>query len=367
MKNNKVKLLLVTPYFPPCSGGLENYAFNIAQGLIQTYGYEVVVVTSNPNGKDQVIEDYCGLKVYRLPAMFRIANTPINPLWYLTLKRIISAEKPDVINSHQPVPFIGDLAASLCGNIPFVLTYHSGTMRKNKLLPDIIIFLYETFILPHTAKKATKIICASNFVRNTLLKNYAFKSTVIHPGVDISLFKPNPVVKKEDNLILFICSYKSMHKMKGLDYLIEAMKVLPKAKLRIVGEKGDFTDRRIISVGIKRGKDLVEEMQEASVVVLPSLAHMESFGMVLIEAMACRTPVVGTNVGGIPEVIKDGIDGFIVFPKDSNALALAISKILADKELAAHMGQCGEAKVREKFTWDTRVDLTKEVFEACLK
>src|SRR5689334_5463409 len=111
MKNNRVKLLLVTPYFPPCSGGLERYAFNIAQGLMQTYGYEVVVVTSNPDGKHQVIEDYYGIKVYRLPIMLRVANTPVNPLCYFTLKSIIRAEKPDIINSHQPVPFIGDLAA----------------------------------------------------------------------------------------------------------------------------------------------------------------------------------------------------------------------------------------------------------------
>ena len=367
MKDNKVKLLLVTPYFPPHTGGLETYAFNIARGLMRTYDYEVVVVTSNPNGKQQIIEDYCGIKVYRLPIMLRFSKTPINPLWYLALKSIIRAEKPDIINSHQPVPFIGDLTALLAGNIPFVLTYHAGTMRKHKFLSDSIIFLYEKLILPHTAKKATRIICASNFVRNTILKKYAFKSTVIHPGVDISLFKPNPFIEKEKNLILFICSQKSMHKMKGLYYLLDAIKALPEIKLCIVGEKGDFTDKRIISVGLKSGEDLVEEMQKASVVVLPSLAQMESFGMVLIEAMACQTSVVGTDIGGIPEIIKDGIDGFIVPAGDRNALALAITKIVADKELATRMGQFGEAKVREKFTWDTRVDLTKEVLDSCLK
>ena len=367
MKDNKVKLLLVAPYFPPHPGGLETYAFHIAQGLVRTYNYEVVVVTSNPGGKKPAIEDYCNIKVYRLPIMLRIANTPINPLWYLILKRIIRVEKPDIINSHQPVPFIGDLTALLTGNIPFVLTYHSGTMRKNVFLLDVIIFMYEILILPYIARKATRIICASNFVRNTILKKYAWKSTVIQPGVDISLFKPNPLIEKENNLVLFICNYKNMQKMKGLYYLLDAIKNFPDIKLRIVGEKSDFTDERIISAGTKRGPDLVEEMQKASVVVLPSLAYMESFGMVLIEAMACRTPVVGTNIGGVPEVIRDGIDGFIVPVDDSNALGLAISKIVADKGLANRMGQLGEAKVREKLTWDTRVALTKEVFESCLE
>ncbi len=367
MKVNKVKLVIVAPYFPPHSGGLEIYAFNIAKGLMQTYDYEIVVVTSNPNGKQQIIENYCGIKVYRLPIMLRILNTPINPLWYGTLKRIIQAEKPDIINSYQPVPFIGDLTAFLTGDIPFVLTYHSGTMRKNKFLLDIIIFLYERFVLPHTAKKATKIICVSHLVKNTILKKHTSKCTIVYPGVDISLFKPNPVIEKENNLILFICRYQNMHKLKGLYYLLDAIKAFPEVKLRIVGEKGDFTDKRIVSAGIKQGKDLVEEMQKASVVVLPSLAEFESFGMVLTEAMACGTPVVGTNIGGIPEVIRDGIDGFIVPTNDSNALALAISKILTDKALATRMGHAGEAKVREQLTWDTRVALTKEVFASCLK
>lgn len=367
MKDNKIKLLLVTPYFSPHSGGLETYAFNIAQGLMRTYGYEIVVVTSNPDEKKQIIEDYCGIKVYRLPIMLRIANTPINPLWYGSLKKIIQAEKPDIINSHQPVPFIGDLVASLTGNIPFVLTYHAGTMKKNKLLPDIIISLYEIFILPHTSRKATRIICASNIVKNTILRKYTLKSTVIHPGVDISLFKPDPVIEKDENIILFICHYKNMHRMKGLYCLLEAIEALPNVKLRIVGEKDDFTDERIVSVGLKRGKELVEEMQKASLLVLPSTGHQEGFPMVLIEAMACQTPVIGSDRGGIPEVIADSIDGFIVPANDSNALALAITKILADKELATRMGQCGEAKVRKQLTWDTRVTLTKEVFESCLK
>lgn len=368
MKEAPMKILFVTPHFPPEEGGVENYVLNIALGLKQTYGYEVVVITSNPiksniSRKKQIIEDYCGIKVYRLPIMLQISNTPINPFWYGTLKSIIRTEKPDIINSHQPVPFIGDLTAFLAENIPFVLTYHAGTMLKKKLLPDIIIYLYERLILPHTVRKASEIICSSNFVRNTILKKYAFKSTVIYPGVDISLFKPNPVIEKENNLILFICSYKNMHRLKGLYFLIDAIKDFPEVRLRIIGEKSNFIDKRIVSVGVKRGKDLVEEIQKATVVVLPSLANAESFGMVLAEAMACQTPVIGANIGGIPEVINDGIEGFIVPPNDSNALALAISKILTDKALANGMGQFGEARVREKFTWRTRVALTKEVFD----
>jgi glycosyltransferase involved in cell wall biosynthesis len=362
-----LKILFIAAHFLPSLGGVENYVFNVALGLQRIYDAEVVVVTANVHGNKEKVEDYCGIKVYRLPAMVRLSNTPINPLWYFSLKRIIRVEKPDIINSHQPVMFMGDMAALVAGKVPFVLTYHAGTMKKEELPIDIVISFYEKFILPLTAKKAVKIICVSKFVRDTLLKKYASKTTIISPGVNISLYKPDPRVKREENLVLFIARYKKMYRMKGLYYLIEAIQMLQGVRLHIVGEIEESNAKNIEYVGVKQGQELVEEMQTASLMVLPSLANMESFGMVLIEAMACQTPVVGTKIGGIPEVINDGIDGFTVAPQDRNALALAISKILSDKELATRMGLSGEAKVRKNFTWDTRVALTQGVFASCLK
>lgn len=361
-----MKVLFITPHFPPSLGGVENYVFNIAQGLKQIENIEVVVITSHLNSKKQIIEDYCDIKVYRLPVMIRVSNTPINPLWYFSLKRIIWKEKPDIINSHQPVMFMGDVVALVAGEIPFILTYHSGTMKKNRFPIDIVIYLYEKFVLPRIANKATRIICVSRFVRDTLFRNHASKITIISPGVDTSLYQYNPRVKREENLVLFVAGRKNTYRMKGLYYLIDSIKEISGVELHIIGEKEEFLDKSIVSVGIRRGNDLVEELQKASLVVLPSIA-IEGFPMVLIEAMACQTPVIGTNIGGIPELIRDGIDGLLVPPQDSNALAQAISKILADKELATRMGRAGEAKVRDQLTWETRVALTRKVFEECLK
>jgi glycosyltransferase involved in cell wall biosynthesis len=362
-----MKILFVTPHFPPELGGVELYVFNLACGLQQTHHVEVVVVTSNANGKKQTVEEYHGIKVHRLPVMLCVSNTPVHPLWYFALKKILREEKPDIINSHQPVMFIGDLAAWLAGDIPFVLTYHAGTMKKKKILLDIVISLYETFILPQTAKKATHIICVSRFVGDTLFKEHASKITIISPGVNTSLYKSDLTVKREEKRVLFIARYKKMYRMKGLHYLIHAVDLLDGIKLRVIGERDESASTNVEFVGVRQGEALVEEIQKASVLVLPSLPHMESFGMVLIEAMSCQTPVIGTKIGGIPEVIRENVDGFIVPPEDSRALAVAISKIVMDRELAARMGQAGAAKVAEQFTWDICVDRTKEVFAACMK
>src|SRR5437667_4672077 len=117
-KKNK-KIIIVTPYFYPRTGGLENYAFNIAKGLKKKNRWNVTVITSNHLGNKKTKEFIEGIKIYRLPILFKISNTPINPMWYFDIKKIIFEEKPDVINAHSPVPFIADITASVSAEIPF--------------------------------------------------------------------------------------------------------------------------------------------------------------------------------------------------------------------------------------------------------
>jgi glycosyltransferase involved in cell wall biosynthesis len=105
----------------------------------------------------------------------------------------------------------------------------------------------------------------------------------------------------------------------------------------------------------------VEYYQKSNVLVLPSLS--ESFGMVLLEAMACKKPVIGSNVGGIPYVIDNDQNGLLVPPKDPQALADAIIKILTNPQLAKKMGEEGYEKVMKNFTWEKQINTTKELIE----
>jgi glycosyltransferase involved in cell wall biosynthesis len=364
--NKKYKVIIVTPYYPPKIGGVENYTYNIAKGLKNSFNWEVIIITSDPVKKKEQMEIVDGIKIYRLPIWFKISNTPINPLWYFRIRNIIKEERPDIVNAHSPVPFFADVAALAVSSVPFVLTYHSGTMKKKKFLLDVFITFYEKFILAHTISKANIIICSSSFVRNSMMSPYLKKTLVIYPGVNTDIFKPKASNKFQNNTVLFICRYANMHRMKGLDYLFEAMAMVPYANLKIIGEVGGIKGNNVIYLGVKTGKDLVREIQNSSVLVLPSLAHMESFGMVLLEAMACKIPVIGTDIGGISEVINNEIDGFLVPPESSIELANAINNILTNKKLARDMGEAGYKKVHEKYMWDSRVKLTNEVLLSCL-
>ena len=86
----------------------------------------------------------------------------------------------------------------------------------------------------------------------------------------------------------------------------------------------------------------------------------------ILDAMACGKPVVGTNTGGIPEVVEDGVSGFLVEPRDPQSLAHAITTLLQDEALRTRLGAAGLARVREHFTVDRMVADTLEVYESVL-
>ena len=371
-KNKPIKLMVVTPSFYPDSGGVANHTYNIYKILRNIYGFEIVVVTTNDEGgyKEEMI---AGMKIYRLKRWFKISNTPINLNWYFQIKRIIKKEQPDIINAHAPVPFISDVAAMVCGDTPFVLKYHMGSMKKGKLFPDILIWLYEKIFLRRLLNKSDVIITASEFITKDFIKDYSYKTITIPTGVDIIKFKPGRTNPK--NRILFVANLRKVEDHKGLKYLLTAVYLIkdkiPDIKLIIIGD-GDYrkyyeelcNDLKIIKNVIFKGrldeKELVKEYQNTNLLILPSL--FEATPNVLLEAMACKKPVVGSNVGGVPYLIDNNINGLLVPPENPQALADAIIKILNNKILAKQMGENGYNKIKENFTWGIQVNKLIKVY-----
>jgi len=99
--------------------------------------------------------------------------------------------------------------------------------------------------------------------------------------------------------------------------------------------------------------------------VMPS--YYETFGISVIEAMAFGLPVVATNVGGLPEVVEDGVTGILVPPGDSEALAEGLIRLLSDADLRRRMGRAGQDRVRSEFTVDRIVDQTLAVYESVIR
>jgi glycosyltransferase involved in cell wall biosynthesis len=373
----KRTVLLATPYFPPNFGGVEMYTWYLAQQLRDRHGYRVVVATTADTEKPGLGEGPGGIPVYRLPTHLRISRTPIGLRWRQSLREIIQAEQVDLVNAHAPVPLFADAAARACGNLPFVLTYHSGRMRKRNPISSMLCAVYEHTVLASTVRRAQEIVCCSDYVRADLAHLFAGRSTTICPGVDLVRFAASPV--PIERRIVFAASLEHATAYKGLPDLLVALarliRTVPGVLLEVVGSGSAAADYeqlahrlgiadRVVFAGRLDGDDLAQAYRRARVFCLPT--HCESFGTVLVEAMASGRPVISTRVGGVPSLVTEGVHGLLVEPGDITGLTQALSDVLSDHSLAEQFGEAGRKHVATELAWERQADRTAKVFARAL-
>ena len=351
-----MKAAIVTPRFPPDPGGVEQYAAWVARTL-RDHGHDVTVITT---GRRAGTDDHDGIPVVRLGTWFTVSNTPVNPLWAAQLRRLL--RDADVVNAHAPVPGLADLAAYTSA-APVVLTYHSGSLAKGSRV-DPLLRGYERVVLPRVFARSAGLVAVSP----VSLAYATGRATLIPPGVDTGLFSPPAPGTDRGCRVLYVGRVESTSRWKGLHVLVDALprlrELVPQVRLEIVGDGDDLVtlQKRAADLGVGDIVDwagrvdhaeLPERYRRAGVTVLPSLTESESFGMALAEAMACGCPVVGSAVGGIPFVVRDGVDGRLVPPGDPVALADAIAGVLADPPPVT----------TSRWGWDQRVEETVRVME----
>ena len=360
-KAAKPRLVIAAAYFAPQIGGLERYSLEMTKAAVRR-GYEVTVITSG-EAKSTVVETVEGATVYRLPTQFKISNTPVNLNWYRELRRLLRVIEPDLVNVHSPVPFMADVAAFAARGIPVVVTYHAGSMKKKAFVSDWLVYVYELLILPRMLNKASLIICSSDFVRETFLKKFQHKSITITPGVDIETFTRRSG-DLANNKVLFIGNFTNT--WKGLEYLRDAITKLPQVVLHVVGKGQRVEWPRTKYHGELSGEKLVEVIHASSLLALPSIAEPEAFGMVLVEAMACGIPVIGSRIGGISKLISDKVDGLLVSPANADELAAAIDTLVSNPTLAEKYASRAYEKVRTQYTWKLKTDQYMECLDMIL-
>ncbi|NYB52586.1 MAG: glycosyltransferase family 4 protein [Methanobacteriaceae archaeon] len=370
-----MKILQTPVRFYPYIGGVENYVYYLSQELVQM-GHEVNVLCAN----EPVSAEYGtvnGINIKRLFSIGKIANTNLTP----GLLRALSREDFDIIHTHIPTPWSADLSAYISSKNkkPLVLTYHNDVTGKG--FANHIAKLYNATGLQRVLKKADRIIItqASYFESSPYLKPYHEKILVVPNGVNINKFQPSKA--KEKNTLFFLSVLDEYHKYKGLDYLLNALKIVKneiKSVKLIVGGKGVLLksygelatklglEENVEFVGFIPDDKLSDYYSQANIFVLPSISPVqEGFGIVALEALACKTPVVTTNIVGIADDLKKSESGTVVKPKDVESLAQGIIKILNNQKLQLTMGENGRKMVGEKYTWkkvaETMVNIYSEI------
>jgi len=341
-------------------------------------GVDIIIFGLN----DFIVNDYVNypnIEVLTLNESLSRKEGSMSKLKYLkalpAIKRIIKEFKPDIVHAHYATSY--GLLGALSGFSPFVISVWGS---------DVFSFPKKSFIhkamLKFNLKKADKILSTSHVMaKETAL--YTNKNIEVTPfGIDMEQFKPMTVESLFTQEDVIIGTVKSLEKEYGIEYLIKAFKILSDKykelplKLLIVGGGSlDLKLKQLVKTlnienqTVFTGKvpfdDVPNYHNMLSISVFVS--NNESFGVSIIEASSCAKPVVVSNVGGLPEVVEDGVSGFIVPPRDPEATAKAIKKLILDKDLNHQMGQAGRQRVERLYNWTNNVNHMLSIYKDLTK
>ncbi|HIJ17844.1 MAG TPA: glycosyltransferase family 4 protein [Thermoplasmata archaeon] len=221
----------------------------------------------------------------------------------------------------------------------------------------------------------------SEYWKHMLAEEHGYDSVVTYNGLDSEEFSNLPPRRSEHPTVLFIGGLEAR---KGLEYLILAMtsvvrnyseaRLIAVAKtgfrgidepgwFRILAERAGVTDHLTLLESVSND-ELAQLYADCDILVLPS--RNEGWGLSLMEAMACSKPVVATRVGGVPELVTDGVEGLLVDPGDVPGLSAAICRLLGDGDERDRMGNAGKERVKA-FSWDVAADTVLREYERALQ
>ena len=388
----KGNILVVATTFPRWKNDTEpNFVFVLSR-LLSGYGHKVTALAPHFHRakKYEVIDNvkirrfsyfipyklqklcyeggiFGNLKKYRI-AVFQLPL--LVAFEFLSMARLIRKEKIDVIHAHWTVP--QGFLAYLCKKLfktRYIVTAHAGDIfpLKSKF------FRFLSYLAIRNSDFCT---ANSTFTKNELKKILKGKEIQVIPmGVDLGLFSQknnNPSLRKKLSLKgSFILSVGRLVEKKGISYLINAMgevvKKFPAAKLVVVGdgpEKSNLEsltkklnlNDNIIFTGKIENKYLPQFYATADLFVGPSIVtksgDTEGLGVVFLEALASGTCVIGSDVGGIPDIIKHNRTGILVKQKYPRQLAEVIIKLLSNEKLRKNLAINGQKYVRQNYSWE---------------
>ena len=354
-------------------GGMRLYTSQLANALSKTDNEVVVLLGSylfdECSYTDLRIKTIC---VDTLPSYSTMTLKMINPSTYYHLFKIMNKEKPDVIHIIFEDVLLGITSHFLKKRYPIVITEHDPSFHQGE---KIYRKLHHGFTKLLFTRRADAIIVHGKAMKEILVnKNVSEDKIYTIPHGDYFIYtKWKKEEIKEEKAVLFFGSIK---KYKGIEYLIKAEPLItssiPNAKIIIAGS-GDFKKYELLiknkdSFEIHNcfipDEEVAEFFQRSCVVVLPYTDGSQT-GIIPI-AYSFKKPVVVTDVGSIPEVVEDEKTGYVVPPRNPEALADAIVKLLNDEKLREEMGENAYKKMKEELSWDKIAEKTIEVYKKAI-
>jgi glycosyltransferase involved in cell wall biosynthesis len=400
-----LRILCPTYWYPSFADDTQAiYVHDINRHLVRQ-GHRVFVVTPGRPGVPER-ETFDGVEVIRFPFELpesltygRVAQSKVTKLARLNrliiMARYLIAQYRhsviegrrlgiQIVHGHWAIPTGPALvAAARRLKVPSVITLHGGDVYVNVAEGyDFPTRRYVRPVLAWTLRNASALTAISEDCKTHALNAGAYESsiTVVMNGADLRRFSPAPASNAPSEFgarMIFAC--RQLFPRKGIRFLIEAIaKLKPKYPDISLIIAGDGFERpaleklaQTLGIGDKTrflgwvaNKELPRYFRGCAVSVIPSLE--EGFGIPAAEAMGCEIPVVATDAGGLPEVVENGVTGYVVHKGDAAALANAIDRLLADDALRSQMGEAGRIRALGHFDWDLSVKQFEAVYARVL-
>ena len=357
-----MKIALVSPYDFAYPGGVTNHISHLEHHFTKM-GHEVKIVAPASKAVSNLGDRFIPIgKPRPIPVSGSIARITISPWLSSKIKAVLKQEEFDIIHLHEPLmPMLCTTVLRL-SRTPSIGTFHASGARAwyDYGSPIAKLFLKKWF------RKLDGKIAVSELAMNCICKHFPGYYNIIPNGVDLEHFSPDvsPIDEFRDGKlnILFV---GRLEKRKGLNYLLKAYKqvkqeipdtrliaVGPGTRLRRKYEKQIKQSglRDVVFAGYVSYDELPRYYKTADIFCAPATGW-ESFGIILLEAMAAGKPIIASNVEGYAGLISHGVEGLLVPPKDAKELTRSLISLLRDEALRQEMGAKGKLKARE-YAWE---------------
>jgi phosphatidylinositol alpha-mannosyltransferase len=358
-----MKLALVSPYDSAYPGGVTEHVSHLAEQF-RARGHEVHIIA--PSSDDET-EPSLSVdapvhrigRVVSIPANGSVARITLSLRSYLQAKRLLHEQQFDLIHLHEP----------MMPALPLTVLRHSGatnigTFHAFRNTP--LAYFYGKPILQPFFRKLHGHIAVSSAAREFVGEYFPSDYRIIPNGIEFSRFHTRyPVLEELSDgrpTVLFV---GRLEKRKGLRYLLRAwpmvLKRQPEARLVVVGRgrplegykrfaaRQGWAPTDVVFAGYVAAEDLPRYYQACDIFCAPNTGQ-ESFGIVLLEAMAAGAPIVASDIPGYRDVVTSGEEGLLVERQNPGALADALCRLLGNPELRASMRRAGQSKARN-YDW----------------
>lgn len=366
-----MRIALVSPYDWAVPGGVNSHVTNLGHQFMRR-GHEVMIIApaSKQTGREPPYVRIIGHSSIGLPASGSVANVSISFNLGSRVRHLLEREEFDVVHIHEPFMPLLPFQFVRFSKTTNVATFHAAAEGGKRM------YAYAQHIIEPWMHNVHGRIAHSYSALRLIGKHLAGRYRIIPSGVDCAQFAealPLPEYLDGKRNILFL---GRLEKRKGLPFLLEAYAKLkpemPETRLIVVGGDGGLrgvceryvTQNRladVVFVGYVTDEDKARYFKTADVYCAPNTGA-ESLGIVLLEAMAAGTPVVASWIEGFADLIRDEQEGLLATPRDSEALAAALKRLLADDAMREEMGKVA-GRTAQTFSWERMSAQVLEFYE----